>query len=327
MSYYASSDAASTTQPSDSCKGTPSISQPTKSVPIPSSNNTSPDNPVTPNNPTQTQLTVGNKNPTHSLPPTSQLGKKRKLTSSVWDHFDKINRNGDDFAIFHHCKSSLKANSKNGTKSLHNHIEKFVYAPTPHTEEELVRHLMDSFTKWNIETKISTITVDNCSTNDGLIFIVLEKLYGDLLCDGTILHMRCCAHILNLIVKDGLSTIEHSLARIRDSVAFWSATPQKVEKFEEVAKQLKLSYGKKSSLDCKTRWNSTYLMLQTAIQYKDVFPRLRIREKHYTNVPTELDWELANKVAEILQHFMPSLNCFLGENIQQLIVSSFKFVN
>ncbi|KAF2308679.1 hypothetical protein GH714_012224 [Hevea brasiliensis] len=171
---------------------------------------------------------------------------------------------------------------------------------------------MDTFTKWNIETKISTITVDNCSTNDGMISIILEKLYGDLLYDGAILNMRCCAHIFNLIVKDVLSTIEHSLARIRDSVAFWLATPQRVENFEEVAKQVKLSYGKKLSLDCKTRWNSTYLMLQTAIQYNDVFPRLRIREKHHTNVPTELDWELANKVAEKLQHLYAITQLFSG---------------
>ncbi len=121
-----------------------------------------------------------------------------------------------------------------------------------------------------------------------MISIVLEKLY-DLLCNEAILHMRCCDHILNLVMKDRLSTIEHSIARIRDSVAFWSATPQRVENFEEVAKQLKLSNGKKLSLDCKTHWNSTYLMLQIALQYKDVFLRLRIREKQYTNVPTELD--------------------------------------
>lgn len=138
---------------------------------------------------------------------------------------------------------------------------------------------MEAFSKWNIETKISTITVDNCSTNDGMVSIVIDKLFGDLLCDGAVLHMRCCAHILNLIVKDGLATIESSLSRIRDSVVFWVASPQRVEKFEEMARQLKITCTKKLSLDCKTRWNSTYLMLQTAIEYKGVFPRLRIRKK------------------------------------------------
>ena len=91
--------------------------------------------------------------------------------------------------------------------------------------------------------------------------------------------MRCCAHILNLVVKDGLATIESSLSRIRDSVVFWVASPQRVEKFEEMARQLKITCTKKLSLDCKTRWTSTYLMLQTTIEYKDIFSRLRIGEK------------------------------------------------
>ncbi|KAF2288550.1 hypothetical protein GH714_008421 [Hevea brasiliensis] len=52
---------------------------------------------------------------------------------------------------------------------LKNCILRFVYAPMPHTKEELARHLMDAFTKWNIEKKISTITVDNYFTNDAII--------------------------------------------------------------------------------------------------------------------------------------------------------------
>lgn len=95
---------------------------------------------------------------------------------------------------------------------------------------------MEAFSKWNIKTKISTITVDNCSTNDGMVSIVIDKLFGDLFCDGTVLHMRYCAHILNIIFKDGLATIESSLSRIRDSVVFWVASPQRVEKFEEMAR-------------------------------------------------------------------------------------------
>ena len=47
--------------------------------------------------------------------------------------------------------------------------------------------------------------------------------------------MRCCAHILNLIVKEGLEIIKESVEKIRESVAFWIATPKRLEKFVETA--------------------------------------------------------------------------------------------
>ncbi|KAF2296659.1 hypothetical protein GH714_000957 [Hevea brasiliensis] len=67
---------------------------------------------------------------------------------------------------------SISAHYIDDTWVLQNRILLFVYAPTPYTKEELARHLMDTFTKWNIETKISTITVDNCSTNDAVAVIL-----------------------------------------------------------------------------------------------------------------------------------------------------------
>ena len=41
---------------------------------------------------------------------------------------------------------------------------------------------------------------------------------------GKLIHMRCAAHILNLIMKDGMSVMEKGIDNVRDSVAYWSAT-------------------------------------------------------------------------------------------------------
>ena len=108
---------------------------------------------------------------------------------------------------------------------------------------------------------------------------IKEKLYlNTLLRDGSLLHMRCCAQILNLIVKDGLEVVKDGIEKIRDSVAYWTATPKRKEKFEETAKQLRISCTKTLSLDCPTRWNSTYKILDIDILYEDVFSRLRLHD-------------------------------------------------
>lgn len=75
---------------------------------------------------------------------------------------------------------------------------------------------------WNIDTKLSTITLDNCSTNDAMVSKVKDKLQlNPLLKDGSLFHMRCCAHILNLIVKDGLEVVKDGIEKIKDSVSYW----------------------------------------------------------------------------------------------------------
>jgi hypothetical protein len=106
--------------------------------------------------------------------------------------------------------------------------------------------------------------------------------------EGTwLLHMRCAAHILNLIVRDGLEVIKDSIAKIRESVAYWTATPKRIEKFEEIAKHVKVKLEHKLGLDCKTRWNSTFKMLSIAMPYKAVFSRASIVDKLYDYAPSE----------------------------------------
>ena len=142
-----------------------------------------------------------------------------------------------------------------------------------------------------IDRKLSTLTLDNCTTNDAMVDIVLDKISPSLLMlDGKVFHIRCCAHILNLVVRDGLEVIKDSIEKIRQSVAFWTASAKREEIFVEAVKQLKNPNTKCSELDCVTRWNSTYEMLNTALMYKDVFPRLKQRESMYKTVPTEEDW-------------------------------------
>jgi len=67
--------------------------------------------------------------------------------------------------------------------------------------------------------KVFTITVDNASSND-LAISDLKNIIFD--CNshplkGEHLHVRCCAHILNLVVGDGLKlkAMHSSISKIR----------------------------------------------------------------------------------------------------------------
>ena len=128
----------------------------------------------------------------------------------------------------------------------------------------LTEVLLDAMLGWNVDSRLSPITVDNCSTNDNMIGKIKAKLSVDcLLNDRSLLHMRCAAHILNLIVRIGLDVIKHAIDNVRDSVVFWTTSPKRIERFKDVCQQMKVPYTRRLGLDCPTRWNSTYLMLKT----------------------------------------------------------------
>ncbi|TXG63631.1 hypothetical protein EZV62_010625 [Acer yangbiense] len=198
---------------------------------------------------------------------------------------------------------------------LQSRILRFIYVPCPHTAETICEALHDCVMDWNLDRRLSALTVDNCSTNDKVIEFMLEKLNkNDLLLNGQLYHMRCYAHILNLIVKDGLAVIGDGIERIRDSVAYWVATPKRKERFVEAARQLNIEYKQMLVLDCKTRWNSTYIMLTVASKYKTVFSHLSARDRQYKSVPQEKDWELASKLEDNLRKFYEVTEMFSGTN-------------
>ena len=87
---------------------------------------------------------------------------------------------------------------------------------------------------------------------------------------------RCCAHILNLLVQDGISEIGDIIESVRDSVKYLTASITRMQQFAEIAKMRHLS-GKKLVLDCTTRWNATYLMLSTALEFREVIYNIQVQ--------------------------------------------------
>lgn len=194
------------------------------------------------------------------------------------------------------------------------YVCRFIYVHVPHTADVIYEQLYEALVEWNLDEKISTVTFDNCTTNDAVIPMLVRSIgKSKLLNDGKLLHMRCAAHILNLIVKDGfVKELKAAIDNIRESVAYWTATPKRIEKFEKIAKYAKVTIDKKIALDCKTRWNSTFKMLSLAVPYKAVFMRASRVDKQYETLPTEEEWNFAEDVVERLRLFNDITKLFSG---------------
>jgi hypothetical protein len=48
--------------------------------------------------------------------------------------------------------------------------------PEHHTAEVIAEKIYDSLVEWNLDEKVSTLTLDNCTTNDAAIPLIMRKI-------------------------------------------------------------------------------------------------------------------------------------------------------
>ena len=83
------------------------------------------------------------------------------------------------------------------------------------------------------------------------------------------------AHILNIIVQDGLSNLSSSVEKIKGIVCNINNSQARYELYIKCCMELKKNKTKQNTtninIDVPHRWNATYLLLDSAIKYKDVY--------------------------------------------------------
>jgi Domain of unknown function (DUF4413)/hAT family C-terminal dimerisation region len=245
-----------------------------------------------------------------------------KVFETEKEKIRKIFKNIDMISLTSDCWTSnqtigymcLTAHFIDSDWKLQKRIIGFNELAPPHSGEVISDGILECLIKWGIQDKIAAITLDNASNNDKAAAILKHNLQGrgKLHFDGLFFHVRCCAHILNLVVQDGLSTIEACIFKIREGVKYLSKSPGRLLKFGEVAITLGVHTRRSLCTDVKTRWNSTHRMLVSAIHYKSIFESYRLRDPNFEWVPTDDEWKRAEKVSKILEAFLDATNLFSG---------------
>ncbi|XP_020964106.1 zinc finger BED domain-containing protein RICESLEEPER 2-like [Arachis ipaensis] len=188
--------------------------------------------------------------------------------------------------------------------------------PPPHTGFELSSKIFTILTGWKIDKNIFSITLDNAYFNDTCVEHLKSTLdvHDSLLCDGEFFHVRCSAHILNLIVQDGMRICGDAVHKIRDSIKYLRKSESRMVKFKECFEDIEgLEYTTALCLDVPTRWNSLYAMLVSTIPYKKAFEMYKVKDAGFREYcPSSDEWRRTEKICDYLLSFYETTKLMSG---------------
>ncbi|KAL7091304.1 hypothetical protein ACP275_12G097300 [Erythranthe tilingii] len=151
-------------------------------------------------------------------------GVRVSLTTDTWTSIQTINY------------MAVTAHFLDEDWNLHKRIISFSQIAN-HSGDTISKDLEQCLCDWGVE-KVFAIVVDNASANTKALDIFKERLARSkgLVFRGTYLHVRCCCHVLNLIVQSGMKVLNESIEGIRLAVKWVKTSPQRLEKFREYAR-------------------------------------------------------------------------------------------
>jgi len=186
-----------------------------------------------------------------------------------------------------------------------------------HNGLTIARELEQCLEEWGIRG-ILTISLDNASANETAVDCFKKRTMAnkDVICRNQFIHVRCCAHIINLIVHEGLKDVDDSIVRVRNMVKYIKGSPQRLAIFKSCAERKTSGYHASLTLDVPTRWNSTYMMLDVAEKYEMAFELMLDEDLNFANYlcedgggrkglgpPLEDDWKNIRNFSKFLQVF------------------------
>ncbi|XP_059444147.1 zinc finger BED domain-containing protein RICESLEEPER 1-like [Corylus avellana] len=191
-------------------------------------------------------------------------------------------------------------------------ILNFLTLDSSHTEDMLSEVINKCLMDWDVDCKLFALTFDDCSTDDDIVKRIKEQISQKrpLLSNGQLFDVRSAAHVLTSIVQDAMEALREVTQKVRGSIKYVRSSQVIQGKFNEIAQQDGINSKKNLLLDCPIRWNSSYLMLETALEYRGAFSLLQEQDPSYTSALTDTEWEWVSSVTRYLKLFVEITNVF-----------------
>ncbi len=195
----------------------------------------------------------------------------------------------------------LTAHWVNNEWNLKHTIIAFQRLPYPHTGMHIQNVTFKILQDFSIATKALTITIDNGANQVAAMRLLSNTLLQKLQVDFNVI--RCGAHTIALVVNAGLMKFKPIIDKVRTFVIEIRKSPKKEQELISLAQNLQLKY-KKLIRDVKTRWNSTYSMLESFLENKAIINAIVSVNNEFEELGlNENEWKETKLFCDFLKPF------------------------
>lgn len=197
---------------------------------------------------------------------------------------------------------------------LQHRVLKFVAVPYPESEVAFNHAIVSCLSDWGLESKLFALTLDQSFANEAVVGNLkgLLSIQNPHMLKGHFLIVDCYARVMSRLAQVALGTTRDAVGKVRDSV-----------KYVKMSKQVPCTES--LVIDNQGKWDSTYHMLSTACECKEVFSCLDTTDDpDFKGAPSMEDWKqievlcaymklLLDAAAILTSETYPTANAFFHE--------------
>ncbi|CAG8506595.1 5939_t:CDS:2 [Dentiscutata heterogama] len=226
-----------------------------------------------------------NENSTENIPITRS---NKQQSSHVWKFFTVL---ATKQRKCNHCKRIFS--NKTATSTLDRHIQtQHIGLYNNFRQTALDHYRRPEPYPYNIQEK-----------KIALLLNIIKNTLANNFSNSLFQHIRCAAHIINIAVKKGLKLANRYLIKLR----YFIKKIRKSALFIEDLKRITASFDHpflRPIIDCSTRWNSSFLMIDRAIVLHMDLDSLVIRHSTLRDLqPSENEWNILLELRNCLKPF------------------------
>ncbi|KAL6543343.1 hypothetical protein OROHE_010863 [Orobanche hederae] len=242
--------------------------------------------------------------------------EKQRVYESIHHFHGRINLAVDMWASSESSDEyiCLTANLIDEDWKLQKRMLNFISLDPSHTDDILSEAIIKSLTDWAIDCRLFSMSFDDCSAYEVMVFKVKDWLSQNrpLLKSGELFDVRCVMHLLKSIVQEVMDSFRDVTHKIRESIRHVKSTQPLLVKFNDFSQQVGATNGRRLVLDYPLQWNSTYLMLESAIEHRAAFYLLQEQDPSYSKALSDTEWEWASAVAGYMKFLLEFTNILIG---------------